>query len=220
MRANHPRRPALLAGVGLALALIAPAACTVPAQGPFNFAEYRPGPAVFNFEVFFRSGAADLTPDAAAELRVRLEDTLVREGDGVLIYVGSTGDPTIDAARQASVRAAIAGVPGRVQIILLAIDPANDRDVVAVEVRRNASLVVECPDQTTDFVDNAYGRNALSMGCTNAINIASMANDPRELHTPSPLVGSDGVAAVRAVDNYRADQVKAYTPLDSSISGF
>lgn len=212
------RHPALLCAAGLALGL---SACTVPAEGPFHFAENRPGPAVFDIDASFRPGSTELTAEEAGLLRQRVVNTLVRPQDQILIYVGTTGVPEVDAARQASARAALTGVPGRQQVIPLPQgSPDFGPDLVAIQVRRNASLVVGCPNQGTDFVDQAYGRDTLTMGCTNAINIASMANNPRELASPGRLVGSDASASVGAVNRYRADEVKAYTPLRSPGEGF
>ena len=53
-------------------------------------------------------------------------------------------------------------------------------------------------------------------GCSNAINLANMAGDGRDLTDPRDFSGSDGVAAGAAVQRYQDGAVKVI-PLEALV---
>jgi type IV pilus biogenesis protein CpaD/CtpE len=202
----------LLAGIS-ALALFGLGACTEHIEGNYSKAEYRSAASEVQHDLHFQPGSPSLARGESERLGARLRELVLRSNDDILIHLSSTGSETLDLRRAASARATVSHTPARVRIIA---DPGyalEDRfpDVALVQVVRYGRVRVVCPQQGTDFRDDRFHRSELLMGCVNAINLAAMAAEPRDLTAPGSLSGTEFTGAVRAVENYRNGSVQEPT---------
>ena len=101
---------------------------------------------------------------------------------------------------------------------LVAVDTTLGADMIAdaaqVEVVQYNRLVIQCPG-------NPAARNELTTplpndGCSNAINLANMAEHVRDLTDPRDFGGSDGVVAGAAVERYHDGKV-IVVPLQMNV---
>ncbi len=205
MRAHVTMRLSGLAGA----ALVALAACT-PEPEFIPRSSYETGPSQIAFAMHFRQGQSDLEGVEIARIRGLLRDLELRAGDDIAVRIGVTGRDAVDNARVAAAAAAVTGTPARVRV--MGTDPAplgSDRvDVGVIEVVRNGRLRVVCQTPAID----SWERDRLlvdpPVACANALNIANMAANPRDLVAPRPMTGSHAATTIRAVERYRTDQVK------------
>lgn len=211
-----------LASAGLAVTL-ALGACTTQ-NGPdhqFAGAEYRADPSAVQHNMFFQPGRAELARGESARMTSVLKSLVLRPSDDILVNMGSTGFETLDRQREAAAIRAVSGTPARIRLVARPGFPlaAPDNDVVLVQVNRYSQVRVICPSMGRDFNDSQFFRDQLTVGCTNAVNIANMAAEARDLTAPRQMQGSDGVAAVQAVERYRAGRIRQSGPLGVVAGG-
>lgn len=205
--------------LGAGAILLALAACEAQPIGPFDQPRLASLGGEAQQDVFFRPGAPDLLPGEAARMNGFLQSLALRPQDDVIVTLGETGSPVLDARRAQSMRRAIASGPARLRIVgPLGFGGFPDRpDVALVQARRYDRVLVECPPLTVPGEDVAPDI-VPPMGCANAVNRATMAAEKRDLTAPRRLEGSDGQQAVAAIERYRAGRI-VFAPLGSSTSG-
>jgi type IV pilus biogenesis protein CpaD/CtpE len=204
------RLAALLAS---ALAL---AACEAQPIGPGNKAEFSENTVQRDF--YFQRGGAELADGEAVRLAAFLDPLRLRPQDSAQVYIGPTGSPELDAARVAAMTAAFAGVPARLQVISSPELAQGWPNAAVVLVNRNGMLVVTCPNNALNTWERDYLTPMPPVGCTNALNLALMAERPRDLTSPRVFGGTPASASVAAVDRFRADKVKVIQ-LDDMATG-
>jgi pilus biogenesis lipoprotein CpaD len=211
-----------LAGAGLAVTL-GLGACTVQDRPDHQFAgaEYRADPSAVQQNLFFQPNSAHLARGESARVNAVLKSLVLRPSDDILLFLGSTGFETLDRQREAAAIKAVSGTPARIRLMTRTGFPlaAPDNDVALVQVNRYSQVRVICPSMGRDFNDSQFFRDALTMGCTNGVNIANMSAEGRDLTDPRRLDGSDGIAAVQAVERYRAGRVRDGGPLSVVTGG-
>lgn len=211
-----------LAGAGLAVTL-GLGACTTQ-DGPdhqFAGAEYRADPSSVQQNLFFQPNSAQLARGESGRMNAMLKSLVLRPSDDILVYLGSTGSETIDRQRETAAIKAVSGTPARIRLMTRPGFPlaSPDNDVVLVQVNRYSKVRVVCPSMGRDFNDSQFFRDELNVGCTNAVNIANMSAEGRDLTDPRRLRGSDSIAAVQAVERYRAGRVRDGGPLSIVTGG-
>jgi pilus biogenesis lipoprotein CpaD len=79
-----------------------------------------------------------------------------------------------------------------------------------VEVLARGIVVIEpsCPDWSRPSASHSANVTTSNFGCATAVNLIRMLADPRELVRGQSLGPADGPHAARAVERYRADEVK------------
>lgn len=216
---DRGQRRTALAGLGVAAALLVSGCEQLGAVNPnpphpagsYESAQFFANPSEVQTDMFFRPGSGHLAAGEASRIGRELRSLVLRPSDDIVVTLGGTGSEVLDARREATARHAVSGTPARIRIetrVGFPLAARERRDVGLIQVKRYSTIRVVCPNQGQDFIDDRFGRDELLMGCTNAVNIANMVADPRDLTAPGSLRGGDGVAEVGAVERYRADQVK------------
>lgn len=79
-----------------------------------------------------------------------------------------------------------------------------------VEVLARGIVVIEpsCPDWSRPSASHPANVTTSNFGCATAVNLVRMLADPRDLVRGQPLGPADGSHAARAIERYRADEVK------------
>lgn len=211
------RTRTLLRASALALAsVLALAACEEQPVGSFKNAAFVAAGSRAQASIYFQPGSAALRPGEAERLRSFIAGQLLTEQTDIVLRVGRTGSPVLDARRRGTIRASIPRTPARVRLV--AVETALGEDMIAdaaqVEVVQYNRLVVQCPgnpaasyELTTPLPND---------GCSNALNLANMAEHVRDLTDPREFSGSDGVAAGAAVQRYQDGKV-IVVPLQMSV---
>lgn len=213
---GHDRSQArtAIACLGVAAALVVSGCEAIAPPNPpgsYESAQYFANPSEVQTDMFFRPGSGHLAAGEASRISRELRSLLLRADDDIVVTLGLTGNEVIDASRKATAQRAVSGTPARIRIVSRVGFPLASperRDVGLIQVMRYSTVRVVCPNQGRDFIDDRFNRSELTMGCVNAVNIANMAADARDLTQPGRLRGGDGIAEVGAVERYRADQVK------------
>jgi type IV pilus biogenesis protein CpaD/CtpE len=214
---RRTRRPRL-GGLACAALVAALAGCATENVPYIARSHYSTGPSETAYALYFQRGAVDLEGGELLRMQDILRSLELRRGDDILVRLAVTGSEPLDEGRLATAAAAVAGTPARVRVVGSAASPlgAGRTDIAVVEVVRNGRIRVICPTPAID----SWERDRLAVmppvACANALNIAEMAANPRDLVSPRQLVGSNGVVAAEAVERYRLDQVKQPDPIDST----
>lgn len=206
--------PVLASALALA-SVLALAACEAQPVGSFKNAELVAAGSRAQQSIYFQPGSAALRPGEAERVRAFLSGQLITPQTDIVLRVGRTGSPVLDARRRGAIRASIPNTPARVRLV--GVDTSLGADMIAdaaqIEVVQYNRLVVQCPgnpaasyELTTPLPND---------GCSNALNLANMAEHVRDLTDPREFGGSDGVAAGEAVKRYQEDKVKI-VPLPAS----
>jgi type IV pilus biogenesis protein CpaD/CtpE len=215
MRTPNPIRPLRASALALA-SVLALAACEEQPVGSFRDAEFVAAGARAQQSFYFQPGSPSLRPGEADRIRSFLAGQLLTGQTDIVLRVGHTGSPVLDARRRGAIRASIPRTPARVRLV--AVDTTLGADMIAdaaqVEVVQYNRLVIQCPG-------NPAARNELTTplpndGCSNAINLANMAEHVRDLTDPRDFGGSDGVVAGAAVDRYHDGKV-IVVPLQMNV---
>jgi type IV pilus biogenesis protein CpaD/CtpE len=212
MRARR-RFPTCRLALGLAAAAALLGGCAAQPVGSFGGARITSEAAQVQRDLLFRPGTAQLLPGEAERLNGLLRSLPLRAEDDVVLTFGSTGSEALDARRAVELRRVVAHGPARLRIrgpVGLARAPERP-DVVLAQVLRYDSLRVACEGGLRADGD----RPLPAGGCANAVNVASMAAEKRDLVAPRELRGSEVMTSVGAIERHRAGDVK-FTPLDSS----
>jgi type IV pilus biogenesis protein CpaD/CtpE len=205
----------LLAGAGLAT-LALTAGCNQQPIGTFDPAEIVSQSSQAHHDLFFVPGAAGLAPGEAARVNAFLAGLQLRAEDDVVVRLGPTGSDRLDRQRIATAQHAIARGPARLRIVApLGFARAPDRaDVALVQVLRYDRVVVQCMGSgRTD--EMGVQQEIPITGCTNAANLAHMADSKRDLSAPRTFEGSDATSAIAAIGRYREGRVTT-APLAST----
>jgi type IV pilus biogenesis protein CpaD/CtpE len=213
------RTPALLRASALALAALLPlAACEEQPVGSFRDAEFVAAGSRAQASIYFQPGSSALRPGEAERLRSFLAGQLITPQTDILLHVGRTGSPVLDARRRGAIRASVPRTPARVRLVGVETTLGEElrADAVQVEVVQYDRLVIQCPGNTAASYE--LTTPLPSDGCSNGLNLANMAENVRDLTDPRDFAGgSDGVAAAAAVDRYQKGEV-IVVPLQANVS--
>lgn len=192
----------------LALAsLMALAACEEQPVGSFDDANYVAAGARAQQSFYFQPGSPALRPGETDRIRSFLAGQMLTDQTDIVLRVGHTGSPLLDARRRGAIKASIPRTPARVRLVAVDTSLGADMraDAAQVEVVQYSRLVVQCPGNPAASYE--LTTPLPSDGCSNALNLASMAEDVRDLTDPREFSGSDGVTSVAAVDRYHEGKV-------------
>ena len=198
----------LRAGALALASVLALAACEAQPVGSFQSAKFVADGSRALQSVYFQPGSPQLRPGEAERIRSFLSQQMITPETDILLHVGRTGSPLLDARRRGTLRASMPRTPARVRLIGVDTTLGEDlrTDAAQVEVVQYNRLVVKCPGNTAASYE--LTTPLPSQGCSNAVNLANMADSVRDLTDPRDFGGSDGVVAGAAVDRYQQDKVK------------
>ncbi len=189
---------------------LALAACEEQPLSSFDRAKFVADGPIAEHDLTFQAGSPSLARGQAAGLASFLQSLVLSPEDDIILHLGTTTSPVLDARRIATLRASLPKTPARVRLV-----PAPGFvDLVRVEVVRYNRVVVACPSNeagpyelTTPLPD---------IGCANATNLAYQAAELRDLTDPRILHGSEGVTSVGAIERHREGKVIT-VPLDVNV---
>ncbi len=207
-RTVRPLRISCLAlAAGLALA-----ACEEQPVGSFKNAAFVADGSRARQDLYFQPGAAALRAGEANRLRAFLGAQLLTPQTDILVHVGTTGSPLLDARRRGALRASMPRTPARVRLV--GVDRTLGADLLAdaaeIEVVQYNRVLIECPGNPA--ADYELTTPLPNDGCSNAKNLAYMADHVRDLTDPEEFHGSEGVTSVAAIQRHREGKVIT-TPL-------
>ncbi|MFO1144926.1 MAG: CpaD family pilus assembly lipoprotein [Amaricoccus sp.] len=204
-------RPLRLGALAVASAL-ALGACEEQPVGSFKNAEFVNEGSRAKTDLYFQPGGSALRPGEAGRLHSFLSSQLLSPETDILIHVGSTGSPVLDARRRGTLKASMPRTPARVRLVRYESDLGQDlrTDVAQVEVVQYDRLNILCPGNPAASYE--LTTPLPNQGCSNAINLALEADQIRDLTAPRDFHGSDGVTSVGAVERLREGKVIT-TPL-------
>lgn len=200
----RPIRKAL----ALALAALALAGCEAMPIGPYDRPQFAADPAAGPYTFFFTPDAATLAPGEPQRLSSYLKTLSIRPTEDILLEVGNSGNAVLDARRLMTLRQTFAGSRARVRVFVphAVPDPDTISNAVKLTLVRYDLIIVECPPQDTA---GDLTTPLPPLGCANAINVATMAVDKRDLMAPAhALEGSEAGASAAAVERHRAGKVR------------
>jgi pilus biogenesis lipoprotein CpaD len=201
----------------LAAALLA--GCEAMPVGTFDQPQFVADAAQAQHDLYFAPGSPSLAPGQAQGLAAFLRGLVLNSQDDVILNVGRAETPVLNAQRLATLQRTMAGIgtPARVRLVQPPgfVNSDSRTDVVLVQVQRYSRIKVVCPS------NQVPGELATPLptylSCTNGINLANMAAEPRDLIAPRDFGGTDGVVSTNAVTRYWQDKVKGYPqPIDTS----
>jgi type IV pilus biogenesis protein CpaD/CtpE len=206
----------LRAGALALASALALAACEAQPVGSFQNAKFVADGSRALQSVFFQPGSPALRPGEAQRIRSFLSGQLITPQTDILLHVGRTGSPLLDARRRGTLRASMPRTPARVRLIGVDTSLGADLriDSAQLEVVQYNRLVVKCPGNPA--ADYELTTPLPNQGCSNAVNLANMAESVRDLTDPRDFSGSDGVTAGAAVERYQDDKVKVI-PLEAIV---
>jgi type IV pilus biogenesis protein CpaD/CtpE len=209
-------RPVRIVVLALASAL-ALAACEEQPVGSFRDAQFVNEGARARQDLYFQPGGTTLRPGEAGRLRSFLAGQYLTPETDILVSVTHTGSPLLDARRRGAMQA---NMPRTVARVRLVAPPEGElgadmlADVARVEVVHYNRLLVRCPGNPA--ADYELTTPLPNQGCSNAINLATHADQIRDLTAPRDYAGgSEGVTSVAAIERHRAGKVIT-TPLGIS----
>jgi type IV pilus biogenesis protein CpaD/CtpE len=198
-----------------ALVALAVAGCEAQPVGYFDRAEFRADQAVQPYLFYFQPDSDALATGERERLASYLRTIAPRPGHDILVEVGKSGSAVLDGRRVLALRRVFAGVPARVRVIVPHDAPvAEVSNAARLSLVRYDLIVVECPAMAQP---DELSTPLPPIGCTNAMNRATMAAEKRDLIAPGELSGPDGGASAAAVGRYREGKV-TIKPLDSTGS--
>jgi type IV pilus biogenesis protein CpaD/CtpE len=196
--------------LSLSLAAAVLTGCEAMPVGTFDRAEYVVDAAQMQHDLYFAPNSAALAPGQAASLAAFLQSLVLNAEDDIILNVGRAETPVLNAQRLGTLQRTMASIrtPARVRVIQPPgfVDPTSRSDVVLVHVQRYGQIRVVCPS------NQVPGELATPLptwlSCSNAINLATMTAEPRDLIAPGSLEGSEGVMGADAVIRHWTDRVK------------
>lgn len=210
----------------LAIAAAALAACTPhisrwsPAQSPKN---NKIDWISFNHVVNFTPAQGDVSEREQQRLTRFLADHAVGYGDR--IFVGAPGrKPSGKAGRSAERRSnAVESFLRRNRLFPVPLPSSGEAALwtgsITVVIGRYVVTPPRCPDWSKPATGDPSNQVGSNYGCAMATNLGVMIADPGDLvrgRDPGP---TNGEAAARAVERYRADQVKKPAEVSTKGSG-
>lgn len=204
-------RPLRLGALAFASAL-ALSACEEQPVGSFKNAEFVNEGSRAKTDLYFQPGGSALRPGEAGRLHSFLSTQLLSPETDILIRVGSTGSPVLDARRRGTLKASMPRTPARVRLVRFDSELGRDlrADLAEVEVVQYDRLNILCPGNPAASYE--LTTPLPNQGCSNAINLALEADRIRDLTAPRDFHGSEGVTSVGAVERLREGKVIT-TPL-------
>jgi type IV pilus biogenesis protein CpaD/CtpE len=193
------------AAAGLAaLALLG--ACETQPVGTFDRASYSAYQAAGPYTLFFVPDSDALAPGEAQRLTAYLRTLAPKPGEDILLEIGNSGSAVLDARRLQALRRAFAGTRARVRVVVpnLPATPETVSNTVRVSLVRYDLVIVDCPprEQPQELTTPLP-----PIGCSNAINLATMAHEKRDLFVPRELKGSESGVSAGAVLRHREEKV-------------
>lgn len=172
-------------------------------------------------DLFFQPASSQLAAGEVERLRAFLKGLALVPSDDVIVDVPSSGIPTVDRKRLSVARNAVGPVPARVRL-------AGRTGFATTEVRPDAGFVqvvrydqlkVDCKNLGLSQDELLYSAPIPPMGCANAINLANMVAENRDLVAPTTLGQMDAQSSVSAIERYRAGETRpAPFGLDTTIN--
>lgn len=210
---NPTPRPAALLAMAFLLA-----GCADQPVASFEQPRYQSQAAQAQTDIYFRPGSPELANGETERLRRFLAAQVLRPTDDVILDLPSTGVAQLDARRSKVTRSAVGPVPARVRFIgrqgFVNSDPRPD--AVFVQVLRYDKVAVDCVNSGRDAFETQVLQPFPAIGCVNAINIARMADEIRDLSAPRDLGPSEAVVGVAAVKRYQEGNIR---PVPFEITG-
>jgi len=207
---NQATRRTVRLGVALTACAIAISGCMEqPITRPVQ-PEYFTASTQAQTDLFFQPGSSHLANGEVARLRSFLAGLALQPTDDVIVDVPSSGSPTVDVRRYATARNAVGNVPARVRLEarpgFATTEPRPDAGFV--QVIRYDKLRVDCENSGKTAFDIEYRTPIPPIGCSNALNLANMAAERRDLVAPRELQPMDARSSVRAMERYNTGQLK------------
>jgi len=221
MKTPNHLRATLARGAAITLTALALAGCmrqpiARPVEPTFSSASTRA-----QTDLFFQPGGSQLAAGEVQRLRAFLKGLALKPSDDVIVDVPSSGSPNVDVKRLSVARNAVGRVPARVQLAGstgFATTEARP-DAGFVQVVRYDRLKVDCKNLGLSQNELLYSAPIPPMGCANAINLANMVAENRDLVAPTTLGQMDAHSSVTAIERYRAGETRAAPfSLDMSIN--
>lgn len=203
--------------LSIAAALLA--GCEAMPVGTFDRPQFVADAAQAQFDLWFVPGTADLAAGQAQALDAFLRSLVLNPDDDVILNVGRAETPVLNARRYQTLQRTMAATrtPARVRFVQPPgfVNSDSRPDVVLVQVQRYGRIKVVCP--SNQVPGELASPLPTWLACSNGINIATMAADPRDLIAPGALRGTEGVMGANAVIRHWNDDVKTYPqPLDTN----
>jgi type IV pilus biogenesis protein CpaD/CtpE len=199
--------PRAVGAVLLAALALALAGCQAQPVGTFDRATFAADRAAGPYTLFFQPDNEALAPGEAERLASYLRTLAPRPGQDILLEVGNSGSAVLDGRRLLTLRRTFAGSRARVRVFVPNESPSPEgvRNTVTVTLVRYDLIVVGCPalDQPGELTTPLP-----PIGCSNAINLATMAAEKRDLIAPAgALKGSESGVSAAAVLRHREGKV-------------
>lgn len=188
------------------LAAVLLAGCEEMPIGTMDRAEIVASRAAGPYTLYFTPESAALAPGEGERLSSYLATLRVGPNEDILLEVGNSGSAVLDARRLQTLDRTFAGSRARVRVVVPQAQPvAGLSNAVRLTVVDYDLLVVECPSQT---LDGELTTPLPPLGCSNAINRATMAANKRDVVAPVGVLGpADAGVAAKAVERYRTGKV-------------
>jgi type IV pilus biogenesis protein CpaD/CtpE len=193
-----------IALLGLAALLVA--GCEAQPLGFFDRAEYRADRVAGPYTLYFQPDSDALAVGEAERLTSYLRTLALRPDQDIVLELGKSGSAVLDGRRLLTLNRAFASTRARVRVILPREDevPETVSNAVRLTVVRYDLIVVDCPPLAQpDELTTAMP----PLGCSNAVNLAEMAANKRELIEPGELRGSESGISAAAVLRHREGKV-------------
>jgi type IV pilus biogenesis protein CpaD/CtpE len=205
--------------LSLSLAAAVLAGCEAMPVGTFDRPQLVADAAQAQHDLYFTPGSAALAPGEAERLAAFLRGLVLNAQDDVILNVGRAETPVLNAQRYATLQRTMAGIrtPARVRLVQPPgfVNSDSRADVVLVQVQRYGRIKVICP--SNQVPGELTTPLPIWLSCSNSINLANMAAEPRDLIAPGRLAGSEGVTGANAVLRHWNDKVKGYPqPLNTN----
>lgn len=196
----------------LCLAASLVAGCEAMPVGTLDQPQFVADAAQAQHDLYFVSGSAQLAPGQAESLAAFLRGLVLNDRDDVILNLGRAETPVLNAQRHATLQRTMASMrtPARVRFVQPPgfVNADSRADVVLVQVQRYGRIKVVCP---SNQVPGELGTPLPEwLSCSNGINLANMAADPRDLIAPDSYRGTSGVSGANAVIRQWNDKVKPF----------
>ena len=167
------------------------------------------------YTLYFTPESPTLAAGEAQRLSSYLSTLRVGRQQDILLEVGNSGSAVLDARRLQTLERTFAGNRARVRVVVPQQQPVEGlSNAVRLTVVDYNLLVVECPSQT---LAGELTTPLPPIGCSNAINRATMAANKRDVVAPLGTLPPSGAGVnAKAVQRYRDGKV---ITLPISVSG-
>jgi type IV pilus biogenesis protein CpaD/CtpE len=188
------------------LAAFALVGCEAMPIGPLDRAETVASRDAGPYTLYFTPESAALAPGEGQRLSSYLQTLRVGAQNDILLEVGNSGSAVLDARRLQTLERTFAGSRARVRVTVPHRQPvAGLSNAVRLTVVDYSLLVVKCPALE---LDGELTSPLPPLGCSNAVNRATMAANKRDVVAPTGTLGpSDAGVDAAAVQRYRDGKV-------------